>query len=69
MNDRDYDEVRRRNEVPPLGQLPGINQTPVNPSLRDGPRREPDARPWLRLVAAGAIVVLIVVIALFTDLL
>ncbi len=69
MNDRDYDEARRRNAVPPLGQLPGINQTPVNPSLRDTPRREPDARPWLRLVAAGAIVVLIVAIALFTDLL
>lgn len=51
-----------------LGQMPGMNGSPVNPSFRQGPEEYPPHRPWIGPLAyISCAVVLVVIIILFTK--
>lgn len=52
-----------------LGQMPGMNDAPLNPSFRDGPASVPRRiRWWQPLLVVTAFAAVFVALILFTDL-
>lgn len=47
-----------------LGERPGMNQSPLGPSFRDGPRRSPASTGSLLLGAVPAAIIALVVLYL-----